>query len=155
MAERKRLSETDTSPVNNSKRPKLVHTTLQFGTAKRPLCKYGAKCYRKHPDHLRDFEHPSTEKREEEEEEEDVPVKESSPPPKRTTTTAATSSANSTISLMELLELNDEKLLSSLYQMEFPSDLYEFWKFSSNINTKNPCGMKDIYCIEQFPNVLF
>lgn len=143
MAERKRLSETDTSPVNNnSKKIKLIQATLPLGTSKRPLCKYGAKCYRKHPDHLRDFDHPSTDKKEEEDEDEveDVPDENSasSSPVKRTTI-----SANSTISLMELFELNGEKLLSSLYQMEFPIDLYEFWRFCSTMNNKNPRGMKE------------
>jgi hypothetical protein len=41
---------------------------------------------------------------------------------------------------MELMELDGEKLLSQLYQMEFPADLYEFWKFCSNMNNKNPRG---------------
>ena len=27
--------------------------------ASKPLCKYGSKCYRKNPDHLRRFAHPS------------------------------------------------------------------------------------------------
>ena len=26
----------------------------------KPLCKYGAKCYRKNPEHLEQFTHPST-----------------------------------------------------------------------------------------------
>jgi hypothetical protein len=38
------------------------------------------------------------------------------------------------------MELDGEKLLSQLYQMEFPADLYEFWKFCSNMNNKNPRG---------------
>ncbi|CAF4482479.1 unnamed protein product, partial [Rotaria magnacalcarata] len=41
-------------------------------------------------------------------------------------------SINATVSLMELMELSGEKLLSSVYEMEFPTDLYEFWKFCSN-----------------------
>jgi len=143
MAERKRLSETDESPINNSKKIKLIQTTLPIGTSTRPLCKYGAKCYRKHPDHLRAFHHPSTDKKEEEEKEDDdnecsSTEKTSSSPVKHTT-----SSNNSTLSLMELIELNGEKLLSQLYQMEFPSDLYEFWKFCSNMNNKNPRGKKE------------
>jgi len=151
MAEQKRLSETDTSPVNNPKKIKLIQTTLPIGTSTRPLCKYGAKCYRKHPDHLRAYHHPTTDKKEEEEEEEDSwtsePTKKASPtnsasssPVKHKTTTSA---SNSTISLMELAELNGEKLLSQVYQMEFPSDLYEFWKFCSNMNNKNPQGKKE------------
>ena len=151
MAERKRLSDKDTSP-SSSKKPKLVQTTLPFGTSTRPLCKYGAKCYRKHPDHLKAFHHPSTmdtKDEEEEEEEELVPVKAkektsasisaSSSPVKQTTTTTKASS-NSTLSLMELTGLDDEQLLSKLYQMEFPTDLYEFWKFCSTINSKHPRG---------------
>ncbi|CAF2371340.1 unnamed protein product [Rotaria sp. Silwood2] len=153
MAERKRLSETDKSPNKNSKRIKLVQTTLPNDTSTRPLCKYGAKCYRKHPDHLRDYRHPSTEQKEEDEDLtsksfDSSPVSSSPPPPPPPTTTTnsssstpvkqTTTSSNSTISLMELMELNDEKLLSHLYQMEFPSDLYEFWKFCLNINKNNP-----------------
>ncbi|CAF5130971.1 unnamed protein product, partial [Rotaria socialis] len=42
-------------------------------------------------------------------------------------------SINATISLMELMELSGENLLSSVYAMEFPTDLYEFWKFCSNL----------------------
>jgi len=151
MAEQKRLSETDISPVNNSKKIKLIQTTLPIGISTRPLCKYGAKCYRKHPDHLRAYHHPSTDKKEEDDDDEDSwisePIKKTSPtnspssssPVKHKTTT---SSSNSTISLIELLELNGEKLLSHLYKMEFPLDLYEFWKFCSNINNKNPRGEK-------------
>ena len=41
---------------------------------------------------------------------------------------------------MELTELDEDKLLKQLYQMEFPKDLYEFWKFCSHLNTKNPRG---------------
>lgn len=26
--------------------------------AKRPVCKYGAECYRKNPDHLKNYYHP-------------------------------------------------------------------------------------------------
>ncbi|CAF4985123.1 unnamed protein product, partial [Rotaria socialis] len=66
MAERKRPSETDISPKDNSKKVKLIQTTLTPNLSTRPLCKYGAKCYRKHPDHLKAFRHPSTEKKEEE-----------------------------------------------------------------------------------------
>lgn len=143
MAERKRLSDTETSPTN-SKKTKLVQTTLPFGASTRPLCRYGAKCYRKHPDHLKAYQHPSATDEEEEEEEELVPVKAkpsasnsaSSSPVKHTTTV----SSNSTLSLMELTGLNDEKLLTKLYQMEFPTDLYEFWKFCSTINSKHPRG---------------
>ncbi|CAF0810567.1 unnamed protein product [Rotaria sordida] len=154
MAERKRLSETDKSPNKNSKKIKLTQTTLPIVTSTRPLCKYGAKCYRKHPDHLRNYCHPSTEQKIEDdnltsESIDSSPVSSSSPPPPTTTTTTTNSSSssprkqmttsnNSTISLMELMELNGEKLLSHLYQMEFPSDLYEFWKFCSNINTNKP-----------------
>jgi hypothetical protein len=152
MAEQKRLSETDTSPVNNPKKIKLIQTTLPIGTSTRPLCKYGAKCYRKHPDHLRAYHHPTTDKKEEEEDDDEdswtsEPTKKTSPinsassSPVKTKTT--TSASNSTISLMELAELNGEKLLSHVYQMEFPSDLYEFWKFCSNMNNKNPRGKKE------------
>ena len=28
--------------------------------ASKPLCKYGSKCYRRNPDHLRRYSHPST-----------------------------------------------------------------------------------------------
>jgi hypothetical protein len=147
MAEQKRLSETDTSPVNNSKKIKLIQTTLST----RPLCKYGGKCYRKHPDHLRAYHHPSTDKKEEDDDEDSwisEPIKKTPPtnsassssPVKHKTTT---SNSNSTISLIELSELNGEKLLSHLYKMEFPLDLYEFWKFCSNINNKNPRGEKE------------
>jgi hypothetical protein len=153
MAERKRLSEADTTPVNNSKKIKLIQTTLPFGTSTRPLCQYGSKCYRKHPDHLRAYRHPSTD---EKEDEEDISI--SKPTEKTSTKNVAssstsathssasspvkhkTTSSNSTISLMELMELDGEKLLSQLYQMEFPADLYEFWKFCSNMNNKNPRG---------------
>ncbi|CAF0847338.1 unnamed protein product [Rotaria sp. Silwood1] len=147
MAERKRLSETDQSPNKNSKRRKLNQTTLSMDTSTLPLCKYGAKCYRKHPDHLRDYRHPSTEQKVEDEDftsktSDSSPV--SSPPPTITNSCSSspikqlTTSNNSTISLMELMELSGEKLLSHLYQMEFPSDLYEFWKFCSNMNKNNP-----------------
>jgi hypothetical protein len=133
MAERKRLSDTDEYPVDNSKKIKLIQTTT------RPLCKYGVKCYRKQPDHLRAYHHPSADKDEDKTDDEDeiLPSKPSSSPPVKQQTTTA---SNSIISLMELSELNDEKLLSQLYQMEFPDDLYEFWKFCGNINKKNPRG---------------
>jgi hypothetical protein len=153
MAERKRLPE---SPVTNSKKIKLVQTTLPFGTSTRPLCKYGAKCYRKHPDHLRDFHHPLTDKKEDDDDEDSSTKKTSttssasSSPVKHTTTT---SSSNSTISLMELAELNGEQLLSHVYQMEFPSDLYEFWKFCSNMNNKNPRGKKEKHNLDN--HILF
>ncbi|CAF4374846.1 unnamed protein product, partial [Adineta steineri] len=149
MTERKRLSDTDESPTNNTKKIKLIQST-------RPLCRYGAKCYRKHPDHLRDYRHPSNDKKEIENDNDDdddsltaepttsfsvssskketsAPNSSSSSPVKQTTT-----SNNTTISLMELTELTGEKLLSELYQMKFPSDLHEFWSFCSNINKKNP-----------------
>jgi hypothetical protein len=141
MAERKRLTETEAS---SSKKIKLIQTTLPVGTSKRPLCKYGAKCYRKHPDHLRAYHHPPATDTKEEEDDEDFTMKPtvtnsaSSSPVKQMTT----ASSNSTISLMDLEGLNDEKLLSQLYQMEFPTDLYEFWKFCSNINNKHPRGKK-------------
>ncbi|CAF1413694.1 unnamed protein product [Adineta steineri] len=157
MTERKRLSDTDESPTNNTKKIKLIQTTLPGATTTRPLCRYGAKCYRKHPDHLRDYRHPSNDKKEIENDNDDddddsltaeptisfsvssskketsAPNSSSSSPVKQTTT-----SNNTTISLMELTELTGEKLLSELYQMKFPSDLHEFWKFCSNINKKNP-----------------
>ncbi|UJR15847.1 hypothetical protein I4U23_002773 [Adineta vaga] len=159
MTERKRLSDdTDESSMNNSKKIKLIQTTLPVGTTTRPLCKYGAKCYRKQPDHLRNYRHPSLDRKQEEEEEEadddedfsttklttSVPVSSSSKkispvnsssssPVKQTT-----ESNNSKISLMELAELHGEKLLSYLYQMEFPNDLHEFWNFCSNMNKTNP-----------------
>ncbi|CAF4008531.1 unnamed protein product, partial [Rotaria magnacalcarata] len=71
MTERKRPSETDVSPKDNSKKVKLTQTTLTPNLSTRPLCKYGAKCYRKHPDHLKAFRHPSTEKKEEEQDTDD------------------------------------------------------------------------------------
>ena len=64
MAERKRLSESDQSSKESSKKRKLIQTTLPLATTTRPPCKYGAKCYRKHPDHLRAYFHPSTETKE-------------------------------------------------------------------------------------------
>jgi hypothetical protein len=149
MAERKRLTETESSSVNNSKKIKLIQTTLPFSTSKLPLCKYGAKCYRKHPDHLRAYHHPSVTDEKEEEDDDDDDDFTSKPTEKISSTSSASSSPvkqtttasnNSTISLMELEGLNDEKLLSQLYQMEFPPDLYEFWKFCSNINNKHPRG---------------
>lgn len=147
MAERKRLSDTDTSPSKNAKKIKLIQTALPVASSDRPLCKYGAKCYRKHPDHLKAYQHPSETNDEEEEDnhpssskakaEETSSV--SSSPAKQITA----SSNNSTVSLMELAELTDEKLVSQLYQMEFPKDLYEFWKFCSNLHLKNPRGTRE------------
>lgn len=146
MASRKRLSEGEESPKADSKKPKLIQTTLKFDTSTRPLCKYGAKCYRKHPDHLRAYRHPSPEKEEEEsqtnEDEDSFSKPSESSPTKETPTTVA---VNSTISLMELMELNDEKLLSSVYQMEFPTDLFEFWKFCSSISKNKPRGTETLY----------
>ena len=162
MAERKRLSDTDTSSVNNSKKIKLIQTTLPGGTSKRPLCKYGANCYRKHPDHLKAYDHPSTTTKNDQEDDDDDDQNSSIPEPveKISTTSSASSSpvkpkpttassSKPTTSLMELAELNGEKLLSHLYQMEFPKDLYEFWKFCSNLNPKNPRG--DPPVISSFP----
>ena len=146
MAERKRLSPESDAP--SSKKIKLIQTTLPFGASKRPVCKYGAKCYRKHPDHLRAYDHPTvTDTKEEEEDEEDDKDFSTKPTTTKTTASSAssspvkqniTASSNSTISLMELAGLDDEKLLSQVYQMEFPKDLYEFWKFCSNIDNKHP-----------------
>ena len=127
MAERKRPSTDDENSETQTKKIKLVQTTLpKAGASTKPLCRYGAKCYRKQPDHLRAFRHPSPEKEE---------VEVSTPKP-----TKATSKATTTVSLMELAELDGEKLLDQLYQMEFPSDLYEFWKFCSSLDSKNPRG---------------
>ncbi|KAJ8298299.1 hypothetical protein KUTeg_024830 [Tegillarca granosa] len=36
-----------------------------MASKKKPVCKYGAKCYRKNPDHLRDYYHPDEQKDEE------------------------------------------------------------------------------------------
>ncbi|GAQ79622.1 hypothetical protein KFL_000340250 [Klebsormidium nitens] len=38
--------------------PKRKPKGKQAATDTRPMCKYGGKCYRKNPDHLRDFRHP-------------------------------------------------------------------------------------------------
>lgn len=134
MAERKRPSTTsDENLETQTKKIKLIQTTLpNGGTSTKPLCKYGAKCYRKHPDHLKAFRHPSPE---EDEQVEDVDHSPSKPSPVQKPTTT-----NSTVSLMELTELDGDKLLRQLYQMDFPKDLAEFWKFCSNLNTKNPRG---------------
>ena len=32
-------------------------------TSNKPICKYGAACYRKNPDHLRQFAHPDKEEK--------------------------------------------------------------------------------------------
>ncbi|CAF1548710.1 unnamed protein product [Rotaria magnacalcarata] len=174
MTERKRPSETDVSPKDNSKKVKLTQTTLTPNLSTRPLCKYGAKCYRKHPDHLKAFRHPSTEKKEEEQDTDDdddddddstsKPTDSSPVPSPVEITTAATTtikspssssmkqtatSINATVSLMELMELSGEKLLSSVYEMEFPTDLYEFWKFCSNLKKNNPRDvLKDLLNLE-------
>ncbi|CAF1131943.1 unnamed protein product [Adineta ricciae] len=136
MTERKRLSDTDEPSANNTtKKIKLIQTTLPVGTSKRPICKYGANCYRKHPDHLRDYQHPKTDQKEEEQGDDDEDFSTTSVSELSTLTKEAspakqiTASSNSTISLMELAELSGEKLLRHLYQMKFPSDLHEFWSF--------------------------
>lgn len=126
MAERKRLSDDVSSSESTSKKIKVISNT------DRPSCKYGAKCYRKHPDHLKAYHHPSTSDEDEPHEEETSSIVKSEKKP------SASSSSNTTISLMELAELNGDKLLSNVYQMEFPKDLYEFWTFCSNLDAKNP-----------------
>ncbi|CAF1067359.1 unnamed protein product [Adineta ricciae] len=147
MTERKRLSDTDESSAkyNTTKKIKLIQTTLPVGTSKRPICKYGASCYRKHPDHLRDYQHPKTNQQEKEQEEDDdedfstTSVSEPSTSTKEASPAKQiTASSNSTISLMELAELSEEKLLRHLYQMKFPSDLHEFWNFCSDLKKTNP-----------------
>lgn len=40
---------------DNDDNPKYVQTVKD----NRPLCRYGANCYRKNPDHFREFRHPS------------------------------------------------------------------------------------------------
>ena len=155
MAERKHLSETDQSSSNNSKKRKLIQTTIQVDTSTRPMCKYGAKCYRKHPDHLRDYRHPLKETKEDDhndsltsQETDSRAVSSLSRTPVTTDSSSLSPTKqitrlnNATVSLMALLELNGEKLLSHVYQMEFPSDLYDFWKFCTDINKTNPRGKK-------------
>ena len=133
MAERKRLSDSGTCSENNSKKIKLSNNS------NRPLCKYGAKCYRKHPDHLKAYYHPSEDTdNDDDDDEEEKKEEKSSPQPQA----PSSSSSTSTISLMELAELNGDKLLSNVYQMEFPKDLYEFWTFCSNLGEENPRSIK-------------
>ncbi|RWS22345.1 UPF0609 protein C4orf27-like protein [Leptotrombidium deliense] len=44
----------------------------------KPICKYGNKCYRKHPSHLQEFSHPS-------DDQESVPIVKKAEPPKKVT----------------------------------------------------------------------
>ena len=135
MAERKRPLTTDSTSTDTSKKIKLIQTTLTT----RPLCKYGAQCYRKHPDHVRAYRHPSEATGEEEEVALSVlPKSTASESPSAKMPSSNVESCNSTVSLMELSELNGEERLSRLYQMEFPSDLHAFWSFCSSINANNP-----------------
>ena len=142
------MSDTDepSAKYNTTKKIKLIQTTLPVGTSKRPICKYGANCYRKHPDHLRDYQHPKTDRQENEQEDDDdnedlstTAVSEPSTSTKEASPAKQiTASSNSTISLMELAELSEEKLLRHLYQMKFPSDLHEFWSFCLELKKTDP-----------------
>lgn len=119
MAERKRPSTTTIE--NESKKIKV----------NQPMCKYGAKCYRKHPDHLKAYRHPSAEKVENETFDDEPPIV---VPPSVSKTTTSTS----TVSLMELAESTGEDLLFKVYQMKFPADLFQFWNYCSTLDKENP-----------------
>lgn len=138
MAERKRPSTTEKE--SEPKRMKLIQTKI-VASSDRPMCKYGAKCYRKHPDHLKAFRHPSPTKETTDSPVDDEPLvpmaKESEP---SSSSSSASATASSTISLLELAELSGEDLLSKVYQMKFPPDFYEFWKFCCNMEKKHPRG---------------
>jgi hypothetical protein len=151
MAERKRPSTTDRTRTTNAKKIKLIQTTLpQMDTSNRPLCKYDGKCYRKHPEHLRAFRHSTHEKTDtnkqlNDDESSVTQLTSSSTVADRTFDVSSkpvisTTVASSTVSLMELAELTNEKLLARVYQMNFPSDLYDLWKFCSTLNKTKPRG---------------
>lgn len=56
-AQRKQApSDSDTDSSSPAKKSKHSPTTTPPGN--RPLCKYGATCYQKNPDHRRNFHHP-------------------------------------------------------------------------------------------------
>ena len=44
-------TDVEDDPANNS-------DAKPSSSSKKPLCKYGSKCYRKNPSHVEDFHHP-------------------------------------------------------------------------------------------------
>lgn len=46
------------SRTSSSSRPTYASNYKSNYSSKKPMCQYGAKCYRKNPEHLREFDHP-------------------------------------------------------------------------------------------------
>ena len=126
--DRKRTS----SEEKNPKKIKLIQTTI---STDRPICKYGDKCYRKHPEHLKAFRHPTVEQSKNEE-----------PQIPSSSTTFDDDDQDEVEkrqyhgTIAELQDLNEQEILKKIYQMDFPRDFFEFWKFSSTIDSKKPRG---------------
>lgn len=91
--------------VNDKETLKKIKTNQD--EVERPICKYGGKCYRKHPDHLKTFQHP-----------------------------LSSDESQQTV--------EDDQNLFKIYQMNFPKDLFDFWKFSSTLTETKPRGLRMI-----------
>ncbi|CAF1285875.1 unnamed protein product, partial [Didymodactylos carnosus] len=145
----------------------LTSTIAKATPPSKPVCKYGRECYRNNPDHFRVFHHPttddlkSTEKlpttttknatknshSSKEKKEETTIVKENTLDRYMATTETsnsfkekATSDEQTTVNddINTYLKLSNEKLLFALYEIHFPKDLYEFWKFCTDMNEESP-----------------
>ncbi|XP_065898955.1 histone PARylation factor 1-like [Dysidea avara] len=115
---------------------------------KRPVCKYGAECYRKNPDHLKSYYHPSKA-----DEESKVKLKQSTLPtdPSETQTKLIPKGTSDGGKVTDPRSSIKEKFL-----VDMPQDFYDFWDFCKVLNPvapeealKDTIGLKLVgpYCV--------
>ena len=133
---------------------------------KRPVCKYGASCYRKNEQHLLQYSHPqqlhSTDEKEVEvnrgkkevisfiimqvveEEEEGCVGSCPSPPAKKSRSTETTVAAGDPVAGGKEATTEEEEeegmrsVIKRKFLVEMPDDFYQFWKFCSSLNPAHP-----------------
>ncbi|XP_022320686.2 histone PARylation factor 1-like [Crassostrea virginica] len=131
--------------------------------SKKP-CKYGGKCYRKNPQHLRDYSHPNDLQTDDQEEENTKGKRKNVDIESEETDTKKMKGASSTQEEMENKEEDSgnssdaaedgtddgdvgkdlpspddlRENIKQKYLMEMPEDFYQFWEFCKKLKKSNP-----------------
>ncbi|XP_033127505.1 histone PARylation factor 1-like [Anneissia japonica] len=110
-----------------------------------PICKYGANCYRKNPDHFKQFSHPKRKP--------DIIV-DASPSKKRKIEEETDDKERQTSEDKDVDEDKDEDILECpptppsmdikeeiewKFKVKMPQDFYDFWEFCKTLNETSPC----------------
>ncbi|CAD5115084.1 DgyrCDS4097 [Dimorphilus gyrociliatus] len=110
-------------------------------------CPYGKKCYRKNPEHFKEFNHPHLDepkaKKAKVEENKitdpEIELDKNSPEPNNESEEEKQSESETVEDDDKLDSTDISNVIKLKYKVAMPKDFFDFYEFAKSVNSKNPC----------------